>query len=56
MIFFYLLFALVILQRIVELAIAKRNERLLREKGAYEVGEAHYKWIVLLHTLFFIVL
>ncbi|GGH87652.1 methyltransferase [Pullulanibacillus pueri] len=50
---FVILLAFVIAQRIVELGIAKRNEKILKRKGAYEVGEEHYKWIILLHVLFF---
>jgi len=56
LILFFVLSAIVITQRIVELGVAKRNETRLRNQGAYEVGEEHYKWIVLLHTLFFTVL
>lgn len=53
---FFVLLTFVVCQRLVELTIAKRNELNLKKQGAYEVGEDHYKWIVLLHTLFFIVL
>lgn len=51
---FYFILVLVIIQRLVELLIAKRNEKLLLAKGAYEVGAAHYPFIVMLHVCFFI--
>ncbi|TCP23817.1 methyltransferase [Scopulibacillus darangshiensis] len=54
MIFFFIIFALVVIQRIVELRIAKTNERFMKEKGAFEAGKSHYKWMVTLHVLFFI--
>lgn len=50
---FYILFSLLLLQRGLELFIAKRNERYLLSKGAYEVGKEHYKYLVLLHVCFF---
>ncbi|MGV3487477.1 MAG: isoprenylcysteine carboxyl methyltransferase family protein [Tuberibacillus sp.] len=56
MILFFILLIIVITQRIVELIIARRNEARLKQQGAYEVGGEHYKWIVLLHVLFFIML
>jgi methyltransferase len=51
---FSILYTLLVLQRIVELRIAKKNERWMKDKGAYEVGRSHYKYIVALHVLFFI--
>ena len=51
---FYLIIAFVIIQRFVELQIAKRNEKAMLAKGAYEVGTSHYKYMILLHTGFFI--
>lgn len=42
------------MQRIVELWIARRNERHLRLHGAYEVGANHYKYMLILHSSFFI--
>ncbi len=52
--FFALVITFVIGQRLVELAIAKRNERWAREKGAIEYGAGHYKLLVLLHVSFFV--
>src|SRR5688572_12086641 len=47
----HLLIPLLILQRLGELVLAKRNERWLRSQGAVEVGADHYPMIVALHTL-----
>lgn len=51
---FSLLLLVVILQRLGEIILAKRNEEKIRSFGGYERGRAHYKYIVLLHILFFI--
>ncbi len=51
---FYFILVFVIIQRLVELVIAKRNEKAMREKGAYEVGASHYKFMILLHASFFV--
>lgn len=50
---FWLIFVFIMLQRITELFIAKRNERWMREKGAIERGREHYKWFIVVHILFF---
>ncbi len=42
------------LQRLAELWWARRNERWLRARGAVEFGASHYRFIVALHTGFFI--
>jgi methyltransferase len=42
---------LVGLQRLVELLLSRRNERLLRARGAVETGREHYPLIVALHVL-----
>lgn len=52
--FFIVFISLVILQRLFELYIAKRNEKWMLEKGAVEVAQAHYKWFIILHVAFFI--
>ncbi|MBT2581391.1 isoprenylcysteine carboxylmethyltransferase family protein [Planococcus sp. ISL-109] len=54
MVFFYTLLLIVILQRILEIVYARRNEKKMKQKGAIEFGADHYKWIVLLHILFFV--
>ncbi|ADU28689.1 isoprenylcysteine carboxyl methyltransferase family protein [Evansella cellulosilytica] len=51
-VYMFVLF-IIVLQRIYELFIAKQNEIWMRERGAEEFGEDHYKWIVLMHFCFF---
>lgn len=51
---FYGLLLFVVIQRLVELYVATKNERWMKKRGAIEVGQAHYKWFIWLHTLFFI--
>lgn len=53
MLFFFVLGWLV-LQRMIELVVAKRNEKWLAEKGAVQFGSGHYLWMVLLHGAFFL--
>ena len=47
----FLAVGLVGLQRLLELALSRRNERLLRARGAVERGRGHYPLIVALHVL-----
>ncbi|NRG48081.1 hypothetical protein HRF87_25665 [Bacillus sp. CRN 9] len=54
--FFSLLLVFVIAQRMVELFIARRNEKWMKSRGALEFGQNHYPLIVMVHSLFFIVL
>jgi methyltransferase len=54
MYFFYTMYIWLMMQRIGELLFAKRNEKLLLQKGAFEIGGEHYKWIVGLHVSFFL--
>lgn len=51
---FFLLISVLILQRVFELVLSKRNERRLRAQGAIESGKSHYPVIVALHVAFFI--
>lgn len=51
---FYYFISFIILVRVVELFIAKRNERWLRSEGAEVYGGEHYKYFIILHTGFFI--
>ncbi len=44
------LVALVAAERLVELVITRRHRRALLERGGFEVGQEHYRWMVLLHT------
>lgn len=43
-----------ILLRVGELLLARRNERWLLQHGAVEYGRKHYRYIVMLHALFFV--
>ncbi len=51
---FFAFFLFIVCERIGELYIAKRNERLLKAMGAKEFGTGHYTFIVLTHVLFFL--
>ncbi len=51
---FILIMSAVIVQRLVELVIAKRNEKWMMRQGAFEVGKAHYPLMVMMHTAFFL--
>jgi len=46
----YIIIALVALQRLVELLLARRNTRLLKSQGGIETGAHHYPLFILLHT------
>lgn len=50
------LLLLATLQRLIELAVATRNTRVLLAEGAYEVGRGHYPAIVFLHTAWLVTL
>lgn len=54
MIGIYIFIGIVIVQRLVEMVIAKRNATWIKKQGGYEVGQSHYKFIVLLHMFFFL--
>ncbi|MCL4244835.1 MAG: hypothetical protein KJ002_06865 [Candidatus Dadabacteria bacterium] len=49
---FLLFLILIVLQRLSELMLAKRNERAVRSEGAVEYDAAGYRVIVLMHTAF----
>ena len=51
---FQIIIGLIILQRLVELGIAKSNEKWMKQRGAIEFGVKHYRYMVLIHVLFFI--
>lgn len=54
-IFYFLsFFSFVILQRIIELFIAKGNEKWLKAQGGIEFGTRHYRTMVLMHSMFFV--
>jgi methyltransferase len=46
--------ALVAVQRLFELVLARRNERRVRARGAVERGQKHYHLIVALHSLWLV--
>ncbi|MEH7300636.1 isoprenylcysteine carboxyl methyltransferase family protein [Neobacillus drentensis] len=52
---FLVLFGVIISQRVIELLIAKSNERWMKKNGAIEFGVKHYRYMVGMHILFFIV-
>ena len=54
MIVFWILLFLLILQRLFELVLARRNERILKSIGAIEFDKDGYKVIVAMHVLFLI--
>lgn len=45
---------IVIGQRFAELRLARKNRAYILAQGGYEAGASHYKYIVLLHLLFFL--
>ncbi len=51
--FFAVFYLILVLQRLIELAIAKKNENWMLQQGAVEFGKKHYRSIVLMHVLFF---
>ena len=50
--YFILVISFLVLQRLSELFVARRNERWLLQQGAIEYGQKHYRWIVLMHICF----
>lgn len=53
-IFLSILFVFIIMQRLIELIIAKRNEQWMLAKGGVEIEPQQHKWFILVHGLFFI--
>ena len=51
---FWIFLTFLLVQRVSELLLAKRNERVARVKGAVEYDKKGYKVIVLMHIFFFI--
>jgi methyltransferase len=39
-------------ERLLELALSRRNARIARAKGGVESGAAHFRWMAALHALF----
>ncbi|MDN4607822.1 isoprenylcysteine carboxyl methyltransferase family protein [Sporosarcina highlanderae] len=51
---FGIVISIVIVQRLFELLIARRNEKWMMSQGAFEAGATHYPIMVGMHILFFI--
>jgi methyltransferase len=51
---FTIFIAFIIIQRLTELMVAKKNEQWMKSQGALEFGEGQYFFIVLIHSLFFV--
>ncbi|OCA90868.1 hypothetical protein A8F94_03070 [Bacillus sp. FJAT-27225] len=51
---FLVVIGIVIAQRLLELTVARRNEKWMKEKGAIEFGQGHYPWMVMMHSAFFL--
>ena len=51
---YLLLVAAVGAERLVELVVARRNERWMRQRGGVEVGAGHYPAMVALHAAFLV--
>ncbi len=54
MIFFWIFFGLLVSQLLLELRLAKRNEQIVKSKGALEFDRDGYKYIVVTHVAFLI--
>ncbi|BAC13703.1 hypothetical conserved protein [Oceanobacillus iheyensis HTE831] len=53
-IFLTILFVFIILQRLIELIIASKNEQWMLAKGGVEIEPHQHKWFIMVHGLFFI--
>jgi methyltransferase len=51
---FYLFIVVIVFQRMLELIIAKQNEKWMKSKGGIEFGKNHYRIMVGIHTFFFL--
>ncbi|MDO3644249.1 isoprenylcysteine carboxyl methyltransferase family protein [Mucilaginibacter sp. L3T2-6] len=52
--YFTIFISFLILQRLSELLIARRNEKWLLSQGAVQYGQRHYPFMIALHTLFIV--
>lgn len=50
----WMILLIIIIQRLLELRIAKSNEAWVKQREGVEKGEDHYKWFIIVHTLFFV--
>lgn len=51
---FFIFIAFILFLRMTELSLSKRNEKWLVQNHAIEYGNEHYRFIVMLHVLFFL--
>lgn len=51
-VFFFTALSILCSQRVLELFLARSNERWMRQNQAIEFGRQHYPWIVILHVSF----
>jgi methyltransferase len=51
---YLILLAMLVVERIFELDLARRNARRAFDRGAVEVGQAHYRVMVAFHALFIV--
>lgn len=51
---FSLIYGLVLLQRLFELFLARRNALFVKSQGGYEAGREHYPFILTIHAAFFL--
>lgn len=54
MIFFWGFLCFIILQRLAELIIARRNAKIIIAQGAIEIDRSGYKYVVFMHISFFL--
>jgi methyltransferase len=52
--FFYIFLGVLVIQRIVELFLARKNEIWIKGQGGIEFGKNHYRLMVLIHSCFFL--
>jgi methyltransferase len=51
---FIIFISAIILLRLTEVLVARRNEKWMLQQGAVVYGASHYPYMILLHTLFFV--
>ncbi|KKK37705.1 hypothetical protein WQ57_13025 [Mesobacillus campisalis] len=49
---FFLFIGFIIIQRLTELAIARKNEKWMKSQGGLEFGSGHYPAMVMIHSAF----
>jgi methyltransferase len=52
--YFTIFISFLIIQRLSELLIARRNEKWLLSQGAIQYGQSHYPFMIAMHTLFIV--